>query len=395
MRATQRPFIAFILSIALLASAGLALEQRTFSETFDFDGDRRLRIANLAGSLTIEQSSSGRVEVEVSAYAEGRNRAETDRMLSEMSFVKHRNKDGKMEWTLSYPVDRYDTIHYPSSEERHQDKEPGFWEKLADGMSWGHSNTTYLGERVRISRSDGTPTLYADMIVRVPDSGPVSVRNVIGPVSAGRLAGDLVIDTGSGEVDLAEFDGKLLIDTGSGKVSVGRVNGDTVIDTGSGGIEVQELIGLGNLDTGSGSVKVFRVAADWLRVDTGSGSVLVQDGSVRELIADTGSGGIKVLNVEVEIFEGDTGSGGVTLESSLLNAELVNIDTGSGSVKIFADAGAQFDVIADQGSGNFTCGYDDAELIKDGREVIGARRGNRQTRIRVDTGSGSVTIAPR
>jgi hypothetical protein len=40
-------------------------------------------------------------------------------------------------------------------------------------------------------------------------------------------------------------------------------------------------------------------------------------------------------------------------------------------------------------------GYSDAELRKSGRKVVGAKRGNGQTRIRVETGSGDCVIRPR
>jgi hypothetical protein len=40
-------------------------------------------------------------------------------------------------------------------------------------------------------------------------------------------------------------------------------------------------------------------------------------------------------------------------------------------------------------------GYDDATLRRSGRKVVGARRGNGQTVIRVETGSGDCVITPR
>jgi hypothetical protein len=40
-------------------------------------------------------------------------------------------------------------------------------------------------------------------------------------------------------------------------------------------------------------------------------------------------------------------------------------------------------------------GYGDAELRKSGKKVVGAKRGNGQTQIRVDTGSGDCVITPR
>jgi len=120
----------------------------------------------------------------------------------------------------------------------------------------------------------------------------------------------------------------------------------------------------------------------------------VEDGTVGTLVADTGSGSIQVLDVDVEVFEGDTGSGGVTLRGSLANAREVTIDTGSGSVRIYGGADAAFDIEARQGSGSLSVLYDDATLRKQGHKVVGATRGDRRTRIRVETGSGGCVIAP-
>jgi len=70
------------------------------------------------------------------------------------------------------------------------------------------------------------------------------------------------------------------------------------------------------------------------------------------------------------------------------------IDTGSGTVKILAGPDASFDLTADQGSGGVEVGYADATYKKDGRTIIGARRGTGKTRILVETGSGDCIIQP-
>jgi hypothetical protein len=51
--------------------------------------------------------------------------------------------------------------------------------------------------------------------------------------------------------------------------------------------------------------------------------------------------------------------------------------------------------VSEQASGSLEVGYADAKLRKDGKKVVGARRGNGQTVIRVETGSGDCVISPR
>lgn len=385
-------------TLAVLAPEARAVDERVVRRTFPLSENQTLRLANLAGSVRLVPGAAGQVTVEATVHAEGRNAAQTRELLDGMEWVEARDRKGQQEWTLSYPVDDYRGFAYPPSASRQDDDEPGFFESLIEGLAKGsHNTTTYRGERTSIYQRPGSsvPILYADLEIAVPPRGKLRVRNVVGRVNGGDLEGDLVVDTGSGEVEIASFSGNLAVDTGSGRVRLGRVRGETLVDTGSGGIEVGELVGNGDLDTGSGSVRVRRVAAGKLRVDTGSGSITVEDGTVSELITDTGSGGIHVRDVEVERFVGDTGSGGVTLESSLAQARDVRIDTGSGSVKILAGPDASFDLEASQGSGDLVVRYSDATLRKRGHKVVGAERGDRQTRIRVDTGSGDCVIAPK
>jgi len=64
-------------------------------------------------------------------------------------------------------------------------------------------------------------------------------------------------------------------------------------------------------------------------------------------------------------------------------------------VKILAGPEASFDIESDQGSGDLQVGYGDATLRKSGKKVVGARRGDGKTLIRVETGSGDCVIRPR
>jgi hypothetical protein len=63
-------------------------------------------------------------------------------------------------------------------------------------------------------------------------------------------------------------------------------------------------------------------------------------------------------------------------------------------VSLYGGAGFEFDLTTDVGSGDVVVRYDDAELRRSHREIVGARRGSGQSRVLVDTGSGDVTVAP-
>jgi hypothetical protein len=358
------------LALTLAALAGLACtvdidagpvatETRILEQAFPLVESDTLRLANLAGRMEIEPGPAGEVRVAATIHAAGRDAEETRRLLDGMAWVRH--EDG---WALSYPVDDHSRFHYP--------REGVF--------RWGSHNTTrYLGRRVTVTarKTPSTPTLYADLRVTLPPAGAVRLRNVVGAVDGGELAGDLTIDTGSGDVRLGAFRGALAVDTGSGDVRVAAVDGRA------------------GVDTGSGDVEIGAVAGEQVTVDTGSGDVTVGPGRLRSLAADTGSGDITVRDVDAETMDFDTGSGDVIVDSALNWARSLAADTGSGDVEIHADPGATFRLTADQGHGDLVVRYGDVRWIKRGTRLVGAERGDMHTRIEVDTGSGDCVLAPR
>lgn len=385
---------AWILSFTLGAAAADAAEQtRAFRHTFPAQ-QQELRIANLAGRVELVRGQGNQVTVEAFVHAEGDNAGETQKLLNGMKWVSGKDGKGRQEWALSYPVDDYRGFHYPRPNKGGDENMPEFLSWLGAGSQ---TTATYRGEKVRIygEKRNDVPTLYANLRIALPAGSNVVFRNVVGSVRGGQLEGTLGVDTGSGKVEIVSHAGRLSVDTGSGDVVVGSATGETSIDTGSGDVVVRKLVGNGSVDTGSGDVTVENVSAGKLSVDTGSGDVTVKDGVASRIEAETGSGSVQVVGVELEELDAETGSGNVVIRSSLAKAKKVTADTGSGDVSIIAGPQAAFDIQSSHGSGELLVRYDDAELRKDGRRITGARRGNGQTVIRVETGSGDCVIGPR
>lgn len=385
---------ALILLGAAAPAVHAAEQTRSFRQPFPA-GKAEVRLANLAGKIEIVPGKGRDLVVEATIHGDAGSGAETQRLLNNMKWVKGRDKKGREEWALSYPVEKYRTYHYPSGRKDEEDDElPAFLSFLNSGSQ---TMTTYRGERVRIySQKRGSAiTLYADLRISLPANANAVVRNAMGPVSGGDLQGTLTVDTGSGNVRIVSHTGQLVIDTGSGDVTVGSAKGETSIDTGSGDVLVKRLVGNGSVDTGSGDVTVQQVSAGRLSIDTGSGDVIVQDGVAGQMVAETGSGGVRILAVEVEELSADTGSGDVEVRSSLAKARRVTAETGSGDISIKAGADASFAIESDLGSGDLIVGYADASLRKVGRKVVGAKRGSGRTQIRVETGSGDCSISPK
>lgn len=391
---------ALILSIALGATglgativSAAPVKTRSFRQTFPVQ-QGEIRLGNLAGRVELVRAPGNQVIVETVVHAAGDSESETRKLLDGMKWVKGTDGKGNEEIVLSYPVDDYRGFAYPRPGQDDGD--------LPEWLSWlenagGHTSTVYRSERVRIYGRPraSVPVLYANLKIALPAGSEVVVRNVVGAVRGGQLEGKLQVKTGSGDIEIVSHAGQLTLDTGSGDVTVGSVTGETRIDTGSGDVNVRKLIGNGLVDTGSGDVTVENVSAGKLSVDTGSGDVMVRNGTVSHVLADTGSGSVQVVSVELEELDAGTGSGDVVVRSSLAHAKRLTAGTGSGDVTIYGGPEASFDIESSQGSGDLLVRYDDARIRKAGKKVVGARRGDGQTVIRVETGSGDCVITPK
>ncbi|MBM7516833.1 DUF4097 family beta strand repeat-containing protein [Nocardioides nitrophenolicus] len=85
----------------------------------------------------------------------------------------------------------------------------------------------------------------------------------------------VVVDTGSGDVSVAEVDGDVRVRTGSGAVDLGRVAQAASVSTGSGDVCLGQALGTAIVKTGSGDLEVGESVAD-LTSKTGSGDVVVR-----------------------------------------------------------------------------------------------------------------------
>ena len=228
------------------------------------------------------------------------------------------------------------------------------------------------GEEVRISGSGRGLEAWVDLRISVPRGQEFALYLAAGEADMGGVSGDILIDMGSGAVQVQDGQGSLNVDTGSGQVHVDGFQGDVLVDTGSGNVELSGIDGQEvEVDTGSGRVIGSDVTARSFRVDTGSGEVEFRGLSAPDIYVDTGSG-----HVELELLQDadrlvvDTGSGAVTLRvPSSLGAD-VEIDTGSG--------GIDMDVAL--------------EVRTVRRNYLRGVLGDGQGTIRVDTGSGRVRL---
>jgi hypothetical protein len=362
-----------LLSVAALCVAGAvppARAESTRQLRVQLSGDpgRAFAVENLAGTMRVTAGATDAVVATATIHAE------SEELAGAMRFEQVVDRRGVPTLRVRYPVDRHRVYRFGRSSSQ-SDRTWGWLEDFFGSFGGGNS-FDYDGVRVRVSGNQGV-MVYADVEVQVPRSAiEGSFRNRVGPLAADGVQGRVRLDSGSGGIDVRGTDGQVVADTGSGDVHAQNVRGSFVCDTGSGDCEITGFRGEElNCDTGSGDVRIVDVEARRLKLDTGSGDVKVREAQAEEVDADTGSGDV---------------------EADLAGAHLsrVNADTGSGNVHLRLGPEAGFHVRAHTGSGDVVSHYADAEAIRDGRKVVGYRRGDGRIRIQADTGSGDVVVQP-
>lgn len=117
-----------------------------------------------------------------------------------------------------------------------------------------------------------------------------------------RLA--VMIEDGSGRIDVRNVGGAIQIDDGSGSLHLAGAGSTVDVDDGSGSIEIDGAGGDVRIVDGSGSIDIRQVAGS-VYIDDGSGSITV-DGVTMDLVVDeSGSGGIDYKNVLGQVILDD------------------------------------------------------------------------------------------
>jgi len=109
--------------------------------------------------------------------------------------------------------------------------------------------------------------------IRMPEQMHLVVDDGSGSIDIVGVRGDIVLDDGSGSIELADVGGQIEIDDGSGSIIADRVGGDISVNDGSGSIRIRGVTGSVTVDDGSGSINVRDVEKDLTIIDDGSGDL--------------------------------------------------------------------------------------------------------------------------
>lgn len=384
----RRPLALTVALLLTAAGAAWSAEHRqTISRQFDGLADLVVDLENLAGAVTIT-GGGGEVAITATVTARADSDAEARRLASELT-VDFEQRGGRLIVTAKYPVEHYDTYHYP---EGGSGSESSGLSRFFGGGS--RTSTRYQGTKVTVVSSprNDSVTLFADFEITLPSGVGAAVENAAGNVTASGVAGPLSLDTGSGSVRASDGDGRVDADTGSGDVDVSDYRGDVVADTGSGEVRLTRVTGNVEADTGSGDVEMEDVEGDRVEADTGSGEVRMT--RVRgEITADTGSGEVEGVDLVASgRLEVDTGSGSIDLQGDFSDVEEILIDAGSGSVTLEGSSFPPMDLEISTGSSGIEVDLPGLEILEKDKDYLEARYSGGGARVSIDTGSGRVWV---
>lgn len=346
-------------AFALPHSVAAQSERRTLS-------GNEVSVYNVAGEVTVESGSGSDVVVEVR-----RGGRDADRLRVEVGQIRGRN-------TLRVVYPRGDDIVYTP---RDGDRGRGWgssWNtemSLDDDGTWGESRWDDR-RRIRVKSSGSGTEAWADIRILVPSGRSLDVNLGVGRLDARGVDANLRLDASAARINVSGTRGDLVIDAGSGGVELRDVNASALdVDNGSGGITFSNVTGRTcNIDTGSGGVRGDGIECDDVKVNTGSGSVQLADVRSSATEVETGSGGVRIdLLRAPRSLRVDAGSGGVTVSMPANTGAEVDIETGSGGIN--TDFGLETDR------------YE--------RNRLRGRIGNGSGRINIETGSGSVRLIKR
>jgi hypothetical protein len=323
-----------------------------------------LELQNLIGEVSITGHEGPGFEILVKP---GGKDADDDAPKLEVS------QDGeRAEVTIRFPTSQrfvYPALGKGSTTrfDPEKNKEHGWFFGLVHGL---------FGKEITVSGSGSGLEVWADVEIRVPRDGSLTVRHGAGHVLAASVTAELDIEIRSGGIEAQDVDGALRAQAGSGAVDVARVVGALTVASGSGSVVVRDARGpSARIASGSGRVKLERVDSDSLNVATGSGGI-----EAREI----GAGEASVAS----------GSGGVTLELARMGDGPFRLATGSGRVVLGVPPGASMDVHAETGSGSIDLDLDtEMSMTRKERDEVAFTTGGGDTRVRIGTGSGGIRIA--
>lgn len=164
--------------------------------------------------------------------------------------------------------------------------------------------------------------------IGVVTGGDIHADTSGGNIEIRGATGDVEADTSGGNITVGDVIGNVVADTSGGRIRVGNVQGDLEADTSGGSIEVGETTGRVRLDTSGGSIRAAWAMGS-ISADTSGGNIYLA-GSDTRVRADTSGGNIEIDAANGPV-EADTSGGNITVRNA---TAAVHADTSGGRIEV-------------------------------------------------------------
>lgn len=206
------------------------------------------------------------------------------------------------------------------------------------------------------------------------------------------------INSSSGDIKLSGFDlaGELKLDTASGDINLANVNAASLsVSVSSGDVEINRLMTTGDvsLHAASGDFSLDGIGAKALTISGTSSKIEVNKATLESVDIDTTSGDIELNETyTTDTVKIDTTSGAVDIERSNFAGKLT-VETGSGDVHVTSSDAAELDLDTTSGDVTLTLLTPKnfvVETTSGKQDVIGTVY--TQPLCKINTTSGDVTV---
>lgn len=164
--------------------------------------------------------------------------------------------------------------------------------------------------------------------IGVVTGGDVNADTSGGNIEVRGATGDVEVDTSGGNITIGDVMGQVIADTSGGRIRIGNVQGDIEADTSGGNIEVGESSGRVLLDTSGGTIRAAWALGS-ISADTSGGNIYLA-GSDTSVRADTSGGNIEI-DASNGPVEAETSGGNITVRNA---TGAVHADTSGGRIEV-------------------------------------------------------------
>lgn len=170
-----------------------------------------------------------------------------------------------------------------------------------------------------------------DFEIYIPENFNLDIKTTGGNTELQtELTGDVRIESGGGNVELAEITGDVTLSTGGGNITTEIIYGNLELETGGGNCTIGDVTRDVSVITGGGNLSVGKVAGK-VTLETGGGNIDLRGGS--------------------DIVSVESGGGNIDLEGLVGAAK---VQTGGGTVCVEINPGAEKNSTIESGCGDIT-----------------------------------------